>query len=465
MRSGVAAAVLAAVLGGTAAGTAGAAGARPASGHEAAGNAANTGYDVDIKPPDELSLSAPPYTVPGVPSATVTYGAQVTLLEVRDGTRALNADPPHTPVPPSFGRWVGVKLRVTNTGSQDSGLTVLRVTGTDGQTYYPQDPTMPGCAPRETYPPQNLAPGQTFTGCDAFDLPSKVGVRAVTVNYGGYALASANGQWAIIDRRPLAKRLEYVAVGDSYSSGEGSGAYDKTAPEDCHRGANAWPRQVARDLPGLLTMPADGLIACSGAGSVELTGIHVPDGQVNQFAVLRGIRPSPTLITVTIGGNDLGFADILKSCLHTACEKPGGAIPEAEAKLLGETGWLVTDYDKIAEADPRAHVVVVGYPQLFPPLHEDVVQARCKLWLSAPKLTALNKLDADLNATINTAADDAHVTYLSVAGALKGHELCTAQPWIVSLSLNTQEIGHPVTACESRIAGLVFTYLLGRFGA
>lgn len=297
-----------------------------------AGSPANTGYDLDVVPPDYLNLWAPPYTAPGI---TVDYSERVTLLEVRDGTRAVTADAPRTPVPPSFGRWVGVRLKETNTGSQDAGVAEQRVIGTDGQTYYPQDPTMPGCAPRETFPPRSLAPGQTFTSCDTFDLPSKVGVRAVSVSI-YFSNPGANGRWKIIARHPVTKRLVYAALGDSYSSGEGSGSYDK-APAACHRGADAWPRQVGRDLPGLLVMPSGGLIACSRATSDSLKPGKVPAGQVDQLASLRAMRPAPTLITVTMGGNDIGFANILWDCLWSDCYKKGGAIPDAEAKLAKET--------------------------------------------------------------------------------------------------------------------------------
>jgi lysophospholipase L1-like esterase len=433
-------------------------------------SSANTGFDVDIQPPDQLNLTAPPSTVPGDPGATVTYGHLATLLEVRDGTRALNAGLPHAPVAPAFGRWVGVKVRETDTGSTDTGIVTLRVAGTDGKTYYPQDPTMPGCAPRETFPPQPLPPRHTFTGCDTFDLPSKVGVRAITVNFGGWHYASANGRWNILDRRPAAKRLKYVALGDSYSSGEGSGDYDTTWPGHCHRGAGAWPRQVARDLPGLLDLPARGFIACSGADSAALTGAAVPAGEVDQVARLHAIQPTPAVITVTVGGNDIGFTDILANCWLKDCVK-NRTLAKAETEAAKERRTLVSNYSAIARFAPHAHLVVVGYPRIFPRRQADLVLPQCRLGIAHLGLgdaerQGLNKLDANLNKIIREAARHEGAAYVPVTNALTGHEACTRHPWIVSdAPPKGQEEGHPTLPGQAAIARIVFTYLVNRFGA
>jgi lysophospholipase L1-like esterase len=427
------------------------------------------GYDVGFGPSDVLDLTAPTYKVPGDPQLDVTYGLRVTLLEVREHARALRDYPPHSPVAPTFGRWVGVKLKATNTGSTGQGAGTLRIIGTNGKTYYPQDPTMPGCRAREAWPPQPLDPGQTSTGCDTFDLPVKVGVRAVTVNFGGWRYASANGRWDVLDRKPGPHRLKYVALGDSYSSGEGSGDYDKTEPRTCHRGADAWPRQIARQLPGLLDMSANGLIACSGEESAALLGDNVPAGQINELARLRQMRPAPTLMTLTIGGNDIGFTDILWDCFSGDCIADG-TLKKAEADLTRERGSLLKDYSAISDAAPHAHLVVVGYPQLFPSRNEDMV-GKCRpsfplgFGFTNDERKGLNQLDANLNEIIDQIASRAGDTYLSVFKALAGHEACTRDPWIVSEPRpERQEVGHPTVLGQTAIAQKLFGYLVRHYG-
>ena len=277
--------------------------------------------DLAIVAPSTLYLAAPPYEdAEGI----LTYTDQATLEQVRDNATAVNPEVSKKPESPGRGyRWVGLKVKFTDTGSLGSTFPVPVLTGSDGQPYYGSDATMPGCAQLATSPPGTVAPGKSVVACDTYALPVKVAPRLATISI-GFANPSATGFWQITGQ-PLARPkfpVSYVALGDSYSSGEGSGDYDAKL-ETCHRGADAWPRLVARELPKQIRMRYGALLACSGATSEALNG--QVEGQPHQIALLHDDVPRPTLVTITIGGNDIKFPKILGDCVFppAACLSDG----------------------------------------------------------------------------------------------------------------------------------------------
>src|SRR5882757_565247 len=91
----------------------------------------------------------------------------------------------------------------------------------------------------------------------------------------------------------------YVALGDSYSSGVGAGSYD-SASGSCDRSTKAYPA-----LWAAAHSPASfAFTACSGAKTADVVRSQL--GPVNS---------STGLISVTVGGNDAGFADVMTTCV------------------------------------------------------------------------------------------------------------------------------------------------------
>jgi len=102
--------------------------------------------------------------------------------------------------------------------------------------------------------------------------------------------------------------LRYVALGDSYASGVGSGGgghspkagdYDRC----CSRNKNAYPSLLARSLD----VHSFDYRACMGA--VALGNGNTVMNQI------RSARHDAQLVTVTVGGNDSGFVDIITACI------------------------------------------------------------------------------------------------------------------------------------------------------
>ncbi len=135
----------------------------------------------------------------------------------------------------------------------------------------------------------------------------------------------------------------YVALGDSYSSGVGAGG----ASGACLRSRGAYAYRLGRTVTSMR--------ACGGATTAD-----VLDRQLASF-------PADTrLVTITIGGNDAGFIDVIGSCLLGSPSSCSTRVGRAERFVRTRlTARLRRVYDAIGDRAPDATVVVAGYPRLF----------------------------------------------------------------------------------------------------
>ncbi|NES28127.1 hypothetical protein GCE86_08735 [Micromonospora terminaliae] len=249
-----------------------------------------------------------------------------------------------------------------------------------------------------------------------------------------------------------------VALGDSFSSGEGNPKFD--VPTDlpgmnmCHRaGWAAWPR--------LLGVRADHHLACSGdtvADLYESRQTLAPDNrsQLSRLweieRLLNNAGDHVDRVTLTIGGNDIGFSAIMGDCFFRECL----AHPEDNlAAVHNLLPRVVTLIRQIKKAAPEAEVVLVGYPRLFPKNQRD----NTCWWLTPRERARANQLGVDLDATLRRAAASAGARFVLVADALNGHELCTADSWVFQVDptiyRKDQRQGHPLWPGQRAIARAV----------
>ncbi|WP_433077795.1 hypothetical protein ACQP1P_35510 [Dactylosporangium sp. CA-052675] len=200
---------------------------------------------------------------------------------------------------------------------------------------------------------------------------------------------------------------QVVALGDSYSSGEGAsvtGGGDYYAETDsngddpatrnaCHRSRNAWSRKAVLPSSGQpIGQRADTwgpsldyhLLACSGAWTDSIMPLrpqHTPSsnhqeqyGELNQLD--RGfLDENTTLVTLSIGGNDVGFAGILKRCIlenpivqcqETTLDGDTAPLHEITPQRIAQTGdRVLAVLYKIHDQAPNAKVLLMGYPRLL----------------------------------------------------------------------------------------------------
>ncbi|MFG1674946.1 SGNH/GDSL hydrolase family protein [Micromonospora sp. NPDC049282] len=216
-----------------------------------------------------------------------------------------------------------------------------------------------------------------------------------------------------------AATVNYVALGDSYSFGVGAGPYDLST---CLRSQKSYaPLWAAAHAVAGFRFPA-----CGGAVTAD-----VLNSQVGQLSA------NTTLVTITIGGNDAGFADVMTSCRFgstSSCENAvAGAKAFATATLPGR---LDATYAAIRERAPNARLVVLGYPRLFE-------TGSCGLLaMSSYKRTILNQAADVLNGVTAGRAGAAGATFVDARPYFTGHGVCAAEPWIRDVS-GVIEAYHP----------------------
>ncbi|SDS17440.1 GDSL-like Lipase/Acylhydrolase family protein [Jiangella sp. DSM 45060] len=226
-----------------------------------------------------------------------------------------------------------------------------------------------------------------------------------------------------------------ITLGDSYSSGLGAGGY----LDDCDRTPRAWNNLIFGDAVSDRT-----LLACSGARIAEVTQ------QVRQLEAIPGA--GDRLITVTVGGNDAGFADELVNCLVSflSCTRREAELATLITSLHQP---LVQLYDAVQAAAPGDEVIVGGYPMLVP---DPAVRSDCPALtglLSDSERQMIRRLGVLLNDVIDAAAADAGVESASdeVAAGFDGHEACANGPgdWLYGLKISWSAADEPGTASAS----------------
>ncbi|SDF94494.1 GDSL-like Lipase/Acylhydrolase family protein [Lentzea fradiae] len=223
-----------------------------------------------------------------------------------------------------------------------------------------------------------------------------------------------------------AAAVNYVALGDSYASGLGTGSYDNSS---CKRGPLAYPALYAA-----ATAPASfKSAACSGARTSDVIS------QAN-----NNLTSSTNLVTVQVGGNDAGFTDVITTCTlgsEQDCVNRVNTAKNYAANTL--PGLLNNVYGTIKAKSPSARVVVLGYPRIYK------VPGSCAVGLSDTKRAAINSGSDALHATISARAAAAGFTYVDVRGVFTGHEICSSSWWLNSLSWPVDESYHPNRAGHS----------------
>lgn len=211
----------------------------------------------------------------------------------------------------------------------------------------------------------------------------------------------------------------YVALGDSYSSGVGTGSY--TLDSRCLRGTSAYPYIASRQRPNTDLV----FVACSGATTSSLMSSQI-----------SAVTSDTRLVSVTIGGNDAGFSDVILSCVTFGCSS---AISDARNFIATQlAARLDTVYSAIARQAPSARVAVLGYPRLFG-------SSGCfsTTGISASERTDLNAVADQLRDVIRARATAFGFSFVDAIPVFASHPVCTNE-WINGINIiNTTESFHP----------------------
>ncbi|AOP46656.1 SGNH/GDSL hydrolase family protein [Streptomyces lydicus] len=220
----------------------------------------------------------------------------------------------------------------------------------------------------------------------------------------------------------------YVALGDSYSSGVGAGSYDSSSGS-CKRSTRSYPA-----LWNAAHTPASfAFTACSGARTGD-----VVSGQ------LGPLNASTGLVSITIGGNDAGFADTMTTCALQGESACLARVAQARTYIDNTLpGRLDTVYSAIAQKAPNARVVVLGYPRFYK------IGGSCLAGLSDKSRSAINAAADDINGVTAKRAADHGFGFADVTSTFTGHELCSGSAWLHSVTYPVDESYHPTSAGQS----------------
>jgi hypothetical protein len=292
--------------------------------------------------------------------------------------------------------------------------------------------------------------------------------------------------------------VDYVALGDSYAGGDGVKPYypeSNTTTDQCRRSQLGYPTLIK--LPGQTITIAQqaakvgsnvqfSYIACAGAETTGITRAAVfaaspeeqkwnKDGNID-WGCVQGQCPwnkpsdrlpeglqaeqgrltaQTTLVTLTIGGNDARFRDILTACLFFSCNGPFYEMrrylvkgrPKDPASLIRFEpvvikllrAHLVKTYQAIHAEAPNAKIIVTGYPLLFPANPTSTCTVGLKIFkLSAAKQNFLNQMGALLDGSVSIAVSavkstGVNIHYLDPRAAFSGHAICSSAPWLNGL--------------------------------
>jgi hypothetical protein len=242
----------------------------------------------------------------------------------------------------------------------------------------------------------------------------------------------------------------YVALGDSYASGEGLAPYEPGAGACDRSQGQSYPERLTQVGPrrfGRLTSAA-----CSGATTGDVLASQTD-----------ALTTRTRTVTLTVGGNDAGFEAVLASCFYSpvpavqqalptqngnGCRRQDPLVDAAIAYLAGPAGGsgarvpLVGVIEAVADQAPHAQILVSGYPQLLGvPSTDCQVNPTAPLFISADDVTWIREETSALNAAIRTAVQRARaagvkVRYVDATRTFAGHGFCDRRtPWINGLVL------------------------------
>ncbi|MCW3034534.1 MAG: hypothetical protein QOK19_1081 [Solirubrobacteraceae bacterium] len=222
---------------------------------------------------------------------------------------------------------------------------------------------------------------------------------------------------------------QYVDLGDSYASGVGTRVFYSESGS-CKRSPEAYGPKIAAARGYTLSFQA-----CSGAKTTDVNA--------NQLGTLSA---GTALVTISIGGNDAGFSNVILNCAlyYFTC---GGAINEANSYIANKlAGVLDTTYNNVRSRATTAHVVVIGYPHLF----TDTGNTCNANFLTSSNEKKLNETGDKLDAVVKARAAAHGFTFVDPRSAFKAHEVCASEEWLNGQSNPLEESYHPNVKGQAR---------------
>ncbi|MCL2667167.1 MAG: GDSL-type esterase/lipase family protein [Micrococcales bacterium] len=338
-------------------------------------------------------------------------------------------------------------------------------------------------------------------------------------------ITSSDGKTTKVTVTQPGQTQTYVAWGDSYSAGVGTnpstwpGAdYDTSErrsrwgpipdawnEDECYRAKDGWPRQLGDGRQSAtagtpsLAMSTNNFMACSGAtwDGTSLTG---GTGAASVKDQMDATDPEAGVVTLTVGGNDIGFADIVTNCVNPVSggfspnptktaeryvASCGKGLADGRALVAQDLGPRLTEaFEHALDSAPGATIYVVGYP---PVVEMDDLEHRWFFGRIPPaNIPAAVQLLTDLNDKIRETVDEVNanspsgprLVYVDPAAPgspFTGHSVGDSDPYINGIvphkefNLDPRDTNplpsyHPNRKGNDAYAQIVAGYIMGDYG-
>jgi lysophospholipase L1-like esterase len=238
-------------------------------------------------------------------------------------------------------------------------------------------------------------------------------------------MPASHGTAQLTGAQPAPNQPRYVAMGSSYAAGPNIGQSADTPPNRCARSAANYAHRVAQARQLALTD-----VTCSGATTAHILG---PWGAI--APQIDAITPDTAVVTLTIGGNDLGYMTaigVMRCPRSSQAERQryfGGTCPAPKAISAQDETTLAEHMAsiimQIRQKAPAARILLVQYFALMP------ASGNCPATgltdAEVPQIRAIGRRLAALTAQV-ARKNGAQVVPLDRVSA--DHALCSAQPWM-----------------------------------
>ncbi|WP_405896210.1 SGNH/GDSL hydrolase family protein [Streptomyces sp. NBC_00727] len=225
-------------------------------------------------------------------------------------------------------------------------------------------------------------------------------------------------------------RSTYVALGDSYTSGP---LIPAQVDANCARSDHNYPSITASERRA--TSFTD--VSCGGATTAEMWLAQGTNGPQ-----LDAVKSDTRLVTLQIGGNDVGFGSIIGTCAGLSAKDLAGnpcqqhyraaGYDQLTLKILQTAPKVARVLREVHNRAPHARVVVVGYPDLLP---DDGTGCYPNVPFAAKDFPYLRDTEKRLNLMLRAVALLNRADYVDTYGPTVGHDMCKAPAdrWIEPL--------------------------------
>jgi lysophospholipase L1-like esterase len=256
----------------------------------------------------------------------------------------------------------------------------------------------------------------------------------------------------------------YVALGDSFTSGP---LIPTQVDLNCTRSNHNYPSLVKAAIGSSVFVD----VSCGGATTNDI--LNPGDGELGQAvpAQISAVTATTALVTVGIGGNDIGFSSIITTCAQSSLSNPfgspcknqytAGGVDQLQARITATAPKVASVLAAVHAAAPGAAVAVVGYPGILP-------DTGYGCWPTVPiafgDVPYLRGIEKSLNSMLaNTAAANG-ASYVDAYTPSIGHDACKSSSvrWVEGLfPSNSAAPFHPNAGGEQGMATAVIAKLNG----